>query len=78
MPFSCSKIIHGDAFCLQKSTTEEVREARLDHQTTIRNWEKVQPYIPEATSQHTGLLRRIKALQISVDLITKELETYEE
>lgn len=42
--------------------------------STAGKCEKVLPKLYEGTSQHTLIMRRIKALQIAVTLITRELE----
>ena len=56
---------------------EELHEARRAIVSTIGKCEKVLPKLKPGTSQHTLLVRRIKALQISVALINKELDTLE-
>lgn len=59
---------------MDKFTKEELREALRAIESTISKCEKVQPKLKEGTSQHTLLIRRIKALRITVSLIEKELE----
>ncbi|MDV0447033.1 hypothetical protein MsAg5_09050 [Methanosarcinaceae archaeon Ag5] len=55
-------------------TKEELEEALLAIDSTIGKCEKVQPKLKPGTSQHTLLVRRIKAFQIASALIKKELE----
>jgi hypothetical protein len=52
---------------------EELEEALGALLSTIRKCEKVLPKLKENSAQQTLLKRRIKALQISVDLINREL-----
>ena len=54
-------------------TKEELKEALRAIASTISKCEKVQPKLKAGTPQHTLLVRRIKALQIAVALIEKEL-----
>lgn len=54
-------------------TKEELEKALRAIASTISKCEKVLPKLKEGTSQHTLLIRRIKALQIASILITKEL-----
>ncbi len=55
-------------------TREELEEALRAIVSTISKCEKVQPKLKPGTSQHTLLIRRIKALRIASSLITRELE----
>lgn len=55
-------------------TKQELEEALRAIDSTISKCEKVQPKLKEGTSQHTLLVRRIKALQIAASLIRRELE----
>jgi hypothetical protein len=55
-------------------TRTELEEALRAISSTISKCEKVLPKLKTGTSQHTLLVRRIKALQIASTLITKELE----
>jgi hypothetical protein len=55
-------------------TKEELEEALRAIDSTINKCEKVQPKLKQGTSQHTLLIRRIKALRIASSLITRELE----
>ncbi|MGI6280013.1 MAG: hypothetical protein ACOYJS_05580 [Acutalibacteraceae bacterium] len=55
-------------------TAEELKEALRAIESTISKCEKVLPKLKEGTSQHTLLVRRIKAFQIAVPLIKAELE----
>ena len=52
---------------------EELQEALSAIISTISKCEKVMPKLKENSAQQTLLKRRIKALQISVDLIEREL-----
>lgn len=52
---------------------EELEEARRAIVSTIDKCEKVMPKLKENSAQRTLLDRRIKALQISVELIEREL-----
>lgn len=60
---------------MQRFTQEELSEALRAIDSTIRKCEKVQPKLKEGTSQHTLLVRRIKALEIAAVLIKREMET---
>ena len=55
-------------------TKEELEEALRAIASTISKCEKVQPKLKQGTSQYTLLERRIKALNISAELIKRELE----
>lgn len=55
-------------------TEEELKEALRAIASTISKCEKVLPKLKQGTSQHTLLVRRIKAFNIASALITKELE----
>jgi hypothetical protein len=55
-------------------TKEDLREALRAIVSTIGKCEKIQPKLKEGTSQHTLLIRRIKALHIASSLITQALE----
>jgi len=55
-------------------TKEELEEALQAIASTISKCEKVLPKLKQGTSQHTLLIRRIKALQIALTLIMRELE----
>ncbi len=56
-------------------TKEDLEEALRAIESTISKCEKVQPKLKQGTSQHTLLIRRIKALQIASSLIKRELES---
>lgn len=60
---------------MEEYTKEELEEAFRAIDSTIRKCEKVQPKLKEGTSQHTLLIRRIKALNIATALIKRELES---
>lgn len=57
-------------------TQEELKEALRAIESTISKCEKVQPKLKQGTSQHTLLIRRIKALYIASALITRELRIF--
>lgn len=54
-------------------TKEELSEALRAIGSTIRKCEKVLPKLQPGTSQYTLLVRRIKALRISSELIEGKL-----
>lgn len=60
---------------MESFTPNELAEALRAIDSTIRKCEKVLPKLKEGTSQHTLLIRRIKALRISSSLIEKEMNT---
>ena len=60
---------------MENYTKEELEEALRAIVSTISKCEKVQPKLKPGTSQHTLLIRRIKALRIASSLITRELES---
>lgn len=62
---------------MEKYTTEELKEALRAIESTISKCEKVRPKLREGTSQHTLLVRRIKALYIASALIKREMGGYE-
>ena len=55
-------------------TKEDLEEALRAIASTISKCEKVRPKLKEGTSQHTLLIRRIKALNIASALIKRELD----
>ena len=57
---------------------EELEEALGAIVSTINKCEKAMPKLKENSAQHTLLKRRIKALQISADLIERELSDLSE
>ncbi len=59
-------------------TREELEEARRAIDSTIGKCEKVLPKLKQGTAQHTLLVRRIKALQITAVLIGQALERHGE
>lgn len=69
------KTKHQDS-TMKPYTTEELTEALRALTSTISKCEKVQPKLRVGTSQHTLLVRRIRALTIAVELIQKELTDY--
>ena len=58
---------------MDKYTKEDLEEALRAIDSTISKCEKVQPKLKQGTSQHTLLIRRIKALYIASALIKREL-----
>ncbi|MEA5015198.1 MAG: hypothetical protein VB099_11610 [Candidatus Limiplasma sp.] len=58
---------------MESFTREELEEALRAIASTIHKCEKVQPKLRLGTSQHTLLVRRIKALYIASALIQREL-----
>ncbi len=60
---------------MSEFTKEELEEALRAIASTIAKCEKVQPKLKPGSSQHTLLIRRIKALQIASKLIERELES---
>lgn len=63
---------------MQQYTEEELREALRAIESTIGKCKKVLPKLRPGTSQHTLLVRRIKALEISAALIERELAAFDE
>lgn len=55
-------------------SNEDLREALRAIDSTIRKCEKAEPKLRAGTPQHTLLRRRIRALQIAVVLIERELD----
>ena len=57
---------------------EELQNALKIISSAIRNCEKIHPKFPEGTSQHSLLVNRIKALNISKSLIENDssIQTY--
>lgn len=56
-------------------TTEELAEARRSIDSTLHKCEKALLKLTPGKSQHTLTARRIKAFQIALALIDRELET---
>jgi hypothetical protein len=56
-------------------TKEDLDEALQAITSTISKCEKVRPKLRPGTSQHTLLVRRIKAFQVASALIKRELGT---
>jgi hypothetical protein len=54
-------------------TKDELDEALRAIASTISKCEKVQPKLKQGSSQHTLLVRRIKALRVASALIEREL-----
>ena len=65
--------IHLRMALRQGWTQDELAEALRAIESTIGKCEKVQPKLRVGTSQHTLLVRRIKALRIASALIAREL-----
>ncbi len=57
-------------------TKEELEEAIRAIDSTIGKCEKVQPKLAHGSSQHTLLVRRIKAFHIASELIKRELRNF--
>lgn len=57
-------------------TKEELEEALRAIDSTISKCEKVQPKLKQGTSQHTLIVRRIKAFNIASALIKRELSSF--
>lgn len=55
-------------------TEDELKEALRAIESTISKCEKVLPKLEQGTSQHTLLVRRIKAFQIAVALISERMK----
>lgn len=68
------KVKRSGYYIMNNFTKEELEEALRAIASTISKCEKVQPKLKEGTSQHTLLIRRIKAFHIASALITKALE----
>ncbi len=60
---------------MERFTKEELEEAVRSISSTISKCEKVEPKLKQGTSQHTLLIRRIKAFNIALELIKRELES---
>jgi len=69
------QLILQEAESVGKYPKEDLEEALRAIDSTIRKCEKVQPKLKQGTSQHTLLVRRIKALRIAAALITRELSS---
>ena len=54
---------------MERFTKEELEEAVRSISSTISKCEKVEPKLKQGTSQHTLLIRRIKAFNIALELI---------
>lgn len=63
---------------METFTKEELSEALRAIVSTIGKCEKVQPKLKPGTPQHTLLVRRIKALNISAALIQREIDALTE
>lgn len=59
---------------MQPYTQAELQEAHRALLSTLRKCEKALPKLAQGTAQHTLLTRRIKALEIALDLIAREKE----
>lgn len=59
---------------MDEFTKEDLEEALRAIASTISKCEKVQPKLKQGSSQHTLLIRRIKALTIASALIKRELD----
>ena len=63
---------------MEAFTIEELSQALRAIVSTVRKCEKVLPKLKSGTSSHTLLIRRIKALNIAVVLIQRELDAFTE
>lgn len=59
-----------------KYSEDDLQEALRALESTVSKCEKALPKLKENTSQHTLLVRRIKAFQISISLVEKALAEY--
>lgn len=59
---------------MNQYSEEELKEAIRSIESTISKCEKVLPKLKQGTSQHTLLIRRIKAFQIALSLLKEKLE----
>ncbi|MFZ6022287.1 MAG: hypothetical protein ACOYT9_02340 [Patescibacteria group bacterium] len=59
---------------MSQYSNEELLEALRAITSTISKLQKVEPKLRVGTSQHTLVIRRIKALQISSDLIIQAID----
>jgi len=66
--------IHKGANYMNHYSEEELKEAIRSIESTISKCEKVLPKLRQGTSQHTLLIRRIKAFQIALSLLKEKLE----
>lgn len=60
---------------MEKFSKEELEEALRAITSTISKCEKVQPKLQPGSSQHTLLVRRIKAFYVASELIKREIDT---
>lgn len=58
---------------MSQYSNEELSEALRAITSTLSKLQKVEPKLRVGTSQHTLVIRRMKALQISSDLILQAL-----
>lgn len=62
---------------METYTNEELQEALQAITSTLSKCEKVLPKLQSGSSQHTLLIRRIKALQLALSLIQHALVTHD-
>ena len=62
----------ADGIEIEKLTKEELEEALRAISSTIGKCDKIMPKLKPGSSQHTLLNRRIKALNIALELIKRE------
>lgn len=62
---------------IEKLTKEELEEALRAINSTISKCDKIMPKLKPGSSQHTLLNRRIKALNIALELIKRESDLKE-
>lgn len=58
----------------ERFSKEDLTEALRAIRSTISKCEKVRPKLAQGSSQHTLLVRRIKAFTLASELIQRELE----
>jgi len=73
LSFIRPNVTHEEDRGMEDYPKEELEEALRAIASTISKCEKVLPKLKQGSSQHTLLVRRIKALCISAALIEKEL-----
>ena len=63
---------------MELHTPEELQEARRAIASTLSKCEKALPKLQPGRSQHTLIVRRIRAFQIALELIDHALEDRED
>ena len=67
----------ADGIEIEKLTKEELEEALRAINSTISKCDKIMPKLKPGSSQHSLLNRRIKALNIALELIKRESDLKE-